>query len=171
VLSTLEPPPEALTALFEAGRQQGAMVILNATPEAPGARPFLQQIDVLIVNETEAADLLGAPVTPANGEDAAHALSRLGPKTVAVTLGAAGAAVIHNEETGTFPAPPVEVVDTTGAGDAFCGAFAAELARGSDPFTAARTGVIAGSLATTVPGAYPGIPRRESIERLLDSSK
>ncbi len=76
----------------------------------------------------------------------------------------------HDGKTNSFPAPSVDVVDTTGAGDAFCGAFAAELARGVDPFLAARTGVVAGSLATTIPGAYPGIPRRDVIERMLAKS-
>ncbi len=141
--------------------------ILNATPEAIGARPFLDRIDALIVNETEAEDLLGYPVSADNGEEAARALSQLGPGTVAVTLGASGVAIVHRGEAATYPAPRVEVVDTTGAGDAFCGAFAAELARDSDPFTAARTGVVAGSLATTIPGAYPGIPRRDAIYQLL----
>jgi ribokinase len=75
--------------------------------------------------------------------------------------------VAHDGKTASFPAPHVDVVDTTGAGDAFCGAFAADLARGLDPFTAARTGVAAGSLATTIPGAYPGIPRRDAIQRML----
>jgi ribokinase len=125
----------------------------------------LRLIDTLIVNETEAEDLLGSAVSAANGEESARALSQLGPTTVAVTLGAAGVAIVHSDETATFPAPRVDVVDTTGAGDAFCGAFAAELARGLDPFLAARTGVVAGSLATTIPGAYPGIPRRDAIER------
>ncbi len=167
VLATLEPPPEALAALFAAGKTIGATVVLNATPEAAGARPFLDRIDALIVNETEAADLLGYPVSAGNGEAAALALSAMGPATVTVTLGAAGVVIAHGGETATFPAPRVEVVDTTGAGDAFCGAFAADLARGADPFTAARTGVVAGSLATTAPGAYPGIPRRDAIERML----
>ena len=167
VLATLEPPQEALGALFDAARAGGATLLLNATPEAIGAQAFLNRIDVLIVNETEAEDLLGYPVSAANGEAAAHGLSALGPQTVAVTLGAAGVAVVHGGTSATFPAPRVDVVDTTGAGDAFCGAFAAELARGSDPFTAARTGVVAGSLATTIPGAYPGIPRREAVERMI----
>jgi ribokinase len=167
VLSTLEPPPEALATLFAASEAIDATTILNATPEADGARPFLGQIDALVVNETEAADLLGYPVSAANGEAAANALVALGPRTVAITLGAAGAVISHDGETRSIPAPAVDVVDSTGAGDAFCGAFAAELARGADPFTAARTGVVAGSLATTVPGAYPGLPRREAIERLL----
>jgi ribokinase len=167
VLATLEPPEEALAALFDAARQRGAVVILNATPEAIGARPFLGNIDALIVNETEAEDLLGSQVSAANGEDAARSLAQLGPATVAVTLGASGVAIVHDGETATYPAPSVEVVDTTGAGDAFCGAFAAELARGADAFSAARTGVVAGSLATTVRGAYPGIPHRAVIDAVL----
>jgi ribokinase len=167
VLTTLEPPPETLDALLDASKQRGATVVLNATPEAIGAKPLLDCIDVLVVNETEAEDLLGNAVSATNGEEAARSLAALGPVTVVVTLGAAGAAVAHGGQTASFPAPPVDVVDTTGAGDAFCGAFAANLARGLDPFLAARTGVVAGSLATTIPGAYPGIPRREAIERML----
>jgi ribokinase len=167
VLATLEPPPETIAALLDAGEQHGATIVLNATPEAVGAQPLLDRIDVLVVNETEAEDLLGQPVSAANGEAAARSLAQLGPGTVVVTLGAAGAAVTHGGQTATFPAPRVDVVDTTGAGDAFCGAFAADLARGLDPFSAARTGVVAGSLATTIPGAYPSIPHRDAIERVL----
>ncbi|MDF3043625.1 MAG: Ribokinase, partial [Thermomicrobiales bacterium] len=170
VLTTLEPPPETLAALLDASRQLGATIVLNGTPEAIGAKPLLDRIDVLIVNETEAEDLLGHPVSASQGEDAARSLAALGPGTVVVTLGAAGAAVAHGAQTASFSAPRVDVVDTTGAGDAFCGASAADLARGLDPFLAARTGVVAGSLATTVPGAYPGIPRREAIQRMLAKS-
>jgi ribokinase len=167
VLTTLEPPPETLAALLDASKQRGATIVLNATPEAIGAKPFLDRIDVLVVNETEAEDFLGHAVSAANGEEAARSLAKLGPGTVVVTLGAAGAAVAHGGQTASFPAPSVDVVDTTGAGDAFCGAFAADLARGVDPFLATRIGVVAGSLATTISGAYPGIPRRDAIQRVL----
>jgi ribokinase len=170
VLTTLEPPLETLDALLDASKQRGATIVLNATPEAIGAKPFLDRIDVLVVNETEAEDLLGKAVSAANGEEAARSLAELGPGTVVITLGGAGAAVAHGGKTTSFPAPRVDVIDTTGAGDAFCGAFAANLARGVDPFLAARTGVVAGSLATTIPGAYPGIPRREAIEHMLAES-
>jgi ribokinase len=170
VLTTLEPPPETLAALLDAGKQLGATIVLNATPEAIGAKPLLDRIDVLVVNEIEAEDLLGHAVSADNGEEAARSLAALGPGTVVITLGAAGAVVAKSGETASFPAPRVDVVDTTGAGDAFCGAFAADLARGVDPFVAARTGVVAGSLATTIPGAYPGIPRRDAIERVLANS-
>ena len=167
VLTTLEPPPETLSALLDAGKRVGATIVLNAAPEAIGAKPLLDRIDVLILNETEAEDLLGYAVSAAKGEEAARSLAALGPVTVVVTLGAAGAVVAQSGETASFPAPRVDVVDTTGAGDAFCGAFAADLARGVDPFLAARTGVAAGALATTIPGAYPGIPRRDAIESML----
>lgn len=167
VLTTLEPVPETIDALIEAAHAIGATVVLNASPEAVRARPFLDRLDVLIVNEVEAEDLLGYRVSVDNGEAAAAALSKLGPATVVITLGAAGATVFHAGEATSIPAPTVKVIDTTGAGDAFTGAFAAELARGADPFTAARSGVVAGSLATTVSGAYPSLPRREAIEHLL----
>jgi ribokinase len=167
VLTTLEPPPETLAALLAVGKQRGATIVLNASPEAIGAKPFLEDIDVLVVNETEAEDLLGYAVSAASGEEAARSLAALGPGTVVVTLGAAGAAVSDGGKTATFAAPRVDVIDTTGAGDAFCGAFAADLARGVDVFLASRTGVAAGSLATTIPGAYPGIPYRDAINRML----
>jgi ribokinase len=170
VLTTLEPPPEMLEALLDASNQHGASIVLNATPEAIGAKPLLDRVDVLVVNETEAEDLLGHAVSAGNGEEAARSLAELGPETVVVTLGATGAIVAHGGQTASLPAPSVDVVDTTGAGDAFCGAFAADLARGVDPFLAARTGVVAGSLATTIPGAYPGIPRHDAIEHMLAKS-
>ena len=105
-----------------------------------------------------------------NGAEGAPGPLQLGPTVVVVTLGAAGRCIADNGETTQLPAPQVEVVDTTGAGDAFCGAFAAALARGEDPVTAARSGVIAGSLATTVPGAYPSMPRRDEIKGMMGSS-
>ena len=167
VLTTLEPVPETIAALIESTHAAGGVVVLNASPEPLGARPFLPDLDILIVNETESEELLGTEVTVENGGEAARALAELGPRTVVVTLGPAGAVVAHNGETRHFPAPAVTAVDTTGAGDAFTGAFAAELARGGDPFAAAQRGVVAGSLATTRPGAYPGIPHRAEIEATL----
>jgi ribokinase len=167
VLTTLEPVPETIAALIESTHAAGGVVVLNASPEPLGARPFLPDLDTLIVNETEAEELLGSEVTTENGAEAALSLAKLGPRTVVVTLGPAGAVVAHEGETQYFPAPHVTAVDTTGAGDAFTGAFAAELASGGDPFAAARRGVVAGSLATTRPGAYPGIPHRAEIEKTL----
>ena len=167
VLMTLELPRSTLLPLLDAARSIGATVLLNATPEAATGRELLPHVDVLIVNETEAADLLGRPLPPGGGGATALELTRLGPASAAVTLGEAGAVIAREGTTIEIPAPSVEVLDTTGAGDAFCGAFAARLAAGAEPGAAARAAVAAGSLATTQPGAQPSMPTRAEIERLL----
>lgn len=163
VLSTLALPKAARAALFAAAKEGGATVVVNATPEPLGARAHLAAIDVLIVNETEAGDLLGRPIRPDDAETAARDLARLGPAIVAVTLGAAGALILAADEAMAIPALPVAVVDTTGAGDAFCGVFAAYLAAGATAVEAARAGVVAGSMACTRAGAQPSMPTAAEI--------
>ena len=165
VLMTLELPLAALDALTDAARAAGATVVLNATPEAIGAAPLLARIEWLVVNESEAGDLLGHGVAEASGADAARALAKLGPRVVVVTLGAAGAVIFADGETTRIAAPQVDVVDTTGAGDAACGAIAAPLAAGSDPIEAARAGVVAGTLACTAYAA--SMPTRAAIDQVL----
>ena len=96
----------------------------------------------------------------------ASALRELGPRHVVITLGADGAYVVGRSVSTIVP-PKVEVVDTTGAGDAFCGAFAAPVARGAEIEDAARIGVIAGSLAVTKAGAQPSQPYWNEIEARL----
>ncbi len=169
VLATLELPEAARVALFAAAKAHGATVVVNATPEAVGARVHLPVIDVLIVNETEASDLLGYEVGPENAMAAAAGLAAMGPAAIAITLGAAGAVVLTPEGGATLPAPKVTVVDTTGAGDAFCGAVAARLAAGQSVQEAARAGVVAGSLAATKAGAQPSMPTAEEIARMLQT--
>ncbi|HEY7036215.1 MAG TPA: ribokinase [Thermomicrobiales bacterium] len=165
-LATLELPVAALAALFREAKTLGATIITNATPEPSRGRDLASAADILIVNETEASEL-----QPANGnrdwEAVARSLLALGPSAVIVTLGADGAVVVGDGIAAELPAPRVEVVDSTGAGDAFCGAVAARLADGGDLLTAARAGVIAGSLAVTRAGAQPSMPRREEIEQML----
>jgi ribokinase len=167
LLTTLELPHKALTVLYDAARQLGAAVLLNATPEPLTGHPLLPRTDYLIVNETEAADLLDQVVAFGDSTEAALSLLDLGPKNAVITLGANGAVIAVNGTVTHIPAPTVEVVDTTGAGDAFCGAMAAALAAGLDPVTAARIGVITGSLATTRHGAQPSIPSRAEVEQFL----
>jgi ribokinase len=157
IMMTLELPRETLQTLITEGRRSGAVVILNATPEPALAAALAIQADVLIVNETEALELLGWGKDERNWESAASALRELGPQNVIITLGAEGAYVLANEVTLISP-PKVDVVDTTGAGDAFCGAFAAQIAKGAEIEHAARAGVVAGALAVTKFGAQPSQP-------------
>jgi ribokinase len=170
LLTTLELPLDALSDLYDEARATGATTLLNATPEPEIGQELLSRTDFLIVNETEAADLLGRQVTVEDAPDAARALIKLGPKAAVITIGKHGAVIAAGDGNVThIPAPDVTVVDTTGAGDAFCGAMAAGLAAGLDPVAAARIGVVTGSLATTRHGAQPSLPTRAEVEDLMRS--
>jgi ribokinase len=169
LLTTLELPLETLSVLYDEARAIGTTILLNAAPEAATGRELLARTDVLIVNESEAADLLDQVVQPQDAKEAALSLLDLGPRAVVITLGKEGAVITNSGTVTHIPAPEVKVVDTTGAGDAFCGAMAAGLAAGLDPVEAARIGVITGSLATTRHGAQPSIPTRAEVERLLSA--
>lgn len=165
VLSTLELPADSLQDLFIAARGAGAKVICNATPESSSGRALLKFVDCLIVNEVEAEELLG--VTPDfDWSRASSELQSLGPSWIVITLGEAGALANIDGSTLRVAAPQVTVIDSTGAGDAFCGAFVASLAAEEEPAEALKAGVAAGSLAVTVAGAQRSMPTRGEIERL-----
>ncbi|HEV2527999.1 MAG TPA: ribokinase [Thermomicrobiales bacterium] len=171
LLLTLELAPEVIDRLIARARDDGATIILNATPEPEGASRLLGQVDVLVVNETEAlalARLDGNRETTPDWEQIGLDLVAQGPGAVVLTLGGAGAMVVTVERVSRIPAIVVDVVDTTGAGDTLCGALAAALARGLSLEDAVRHGVVAGSLACTVAGAQPSIPRLDEIVSRLD---
>jgi ribokinase len=171
VLLTLEPPLETAERLIELAKHRTIPVVLNAAPEPGAAVALAAQADVLIVNETEASQILGIAQGELDWPEVVRKLHERGPTTVVATLGEQGALVWHDGEVEHISAPRVDVVDTTGAGDSFCGAFAARLVRGDDPVSAARYGVAAGSLAVTVAGAQPSIPTDAEISVLLDSGE
>jgi ribokinase len=166
IMMTLELPHETMQSLITEGRKAGAAIIVNATPEPASGASLAIQADILIVNETEALELLSWGKDERNWESAASALRELGPQTVIITLGAEGAYVLGNDVSMISP-PSVDVVDTTGAGDAFCGAFAAQIANGADIEFAARAGVVAGALAVTKRGAQPSQPYWNEIALLM----
>lgn len=165
IVTQLEIPREATERLAAAAAGYGVPLILNLAPPAALPPEVLATVTVLVVNEHEAAFLLGEPVQAGRDPEAATAAARLllgkGPAAVTLTLGAAGAvwctrgpgAPASGETEGHVPAPPVNVVDTTGAGDAFVGALAARLAGGQDLGAATRFAVRVASEATTVRGA------------------
>jgi ribokinase len=151
VVAQLETPPAATARAFEIARAAGAATLLNAAP-APEAIDvaLLALTDILVVNEGEGRAISGVPETIRIGE----ALLRLGPSTVVVTLGGHGAVLFERGRPPiTATPPPVTVLDTTGAGDAFAGAFAARWAVTRDVGAALAWGVAAGSLACTRKGA------------------
>jgi len=148
-------------------------VILNAAPAGPFPPSLLALTDVLVVNEHEAAALAEDPTAAAAADWPALArkLLGLGPRAVIITLGNQGAYLNDSASEASLAAHAVTVVDPTGAGDAFCGAIAAELARGAPLADAVRLANAAGALAVTVTGAEPALPRRAAVERLLAQDK
>ncbi|MBP2475561.1 ribokinase [Crossiella equi] len=162
VLVSLEVPlPAALRAVELAG-EAGVRAVLNLSPPAPLTATALAALDPLVVNEHEAAWLLGAH-TPDQPSDLARALLALGPRSAVVTLGSRGVAVADGEDVHLVPAPEVEAVDTTGAGDAFAGALAARLAAGEELLAACQFAVRAAAVSVTRRGAQPSYPTRNEV--------
>jgi ribokinase len=162
----LEVPLEAVAAIAIRARHRGARVILNAAPARPLSGDLIGALDVLIVNEHEAASIAASQAMPAAPADFAAAFHRRNGCAVVVTLGAAGAIAAVDGAMFRVEAPKVRVIDTVGAGDALVGALAAALDRGADWTRAIAEGVAAGALACTVEGAQAALPGRAAIDAL-----
>lgn len=168
-MTQLEAPlPTVVAALAEA-KARGATTILNPAPAAPLPDAVYRDCDLFTPNESEAAALAGFPV---DGPDAAACAAAVflakGVGAVAVTLGAAGVLLKTPATTVLVPGFTVpEVVDTTGAGDAFNGGLAAALAEGMPLEAAVRFGNAVGALSVTRRGAAPAMPTRAEIDAML----
>jgi ribokinase len=156
VLCQLEVPLEQVAQALAAGRRGGATTILNPAPAAPLPAELLATCDIVVPNEHE-VELLGGVAS----------LLAAGCRAVVVTRGGSGVDVHTTEGVAHCPPFEVEVVDTTGAGDAFCGSLAARLAAGDELNDAVRWAAAAGALATTVVGAVPAQPTADRIRELL----
>jgi len=173
LLLQLEIPTEAVIAAAKLARSKGLTVILNPAPAPENGLPaeLLQNIDVIVPNETEAHLLTGIdPSSPELAHQCARKLLDLGPKGVILTLGERGALILESsasDKPQTVSAFKVSVVDSTAAGDAFCGALAMRLAKGDTLAEAAQYGCAAGSLACTKAGAVPSLPRLPELEKLI----
>ena len=166
VLTQLEIPVEAAEAALACGRANGATTILNPAPVRPLPASVLQLVDVLTPNQTEAKVLSGRnPGDPANPEELAHDLIRLGVRQVVMTLGERGALIVNSSSSKKIPATPLSAVDTTGAGDAFNAGLAMALACGEGLESAVEFAVVTGGIAVTKEGVIPSLPRREEVAR------
>ncbi len=157
-LLQLEIPLDAVQAAVATARGR---VVLNPAPAAALPEEVLGGVDILVPNEPELAQLTAMPVDSLAAIAAAAAA--LPVSEVVVTMGAAGAVIVTRSGVTHVPAVPVAAVDATGAGDAFCGALAAELARGAYLEAAVRFAVRAAAMAVTRPGAQAAMPTREEV--------
>ncbi len=154
VLLQGELRPDTTLEAARLARAAGALVAFNIAPAEPGFEHVVKAADVVIVNRGEAA-FFGGPAS----------LLAMGARSVVVTLGAEGAE-LHGARAARVPAPKVEVVDTTGAGDAFSAAYVTALVEGRAPEAALRFGVAAGAAAVTRAGTSRAMPERSLVEEI-----
>jgi ribokinase len=171
-LTQLELPLDAVETGLHIARDAGVPTIFNPAPapEHPLPDSLIALADYFVPNETEAALLTGMPVeTIAQAEAAADSLLERGARNVILTLGARGSLLrtAGGKSTSIPPFHAGPVVDTTGAGDAFCGAFAASLAAGRPAAESARFASAAAGISVTRPGTAPSMPCRVEIAALL----
>ncbi|MGM0414782.1 MAG: ribokinase [Bacillota bacterium] len=165
LLLQLEIPLEAVTEAVRLAAEAGTTVILDPAPAQELPDQLLAKIDYLLPNENELERLTGF----AEFEKGCNDLLGKGVKNIIVTLGGNGAMLVNAEGKKSFSAPEVEVVDTTGAGDALAGAFAAALNKGLKLETAVQEGIYYGGAAVSRPGAQSSLFTREEFNEFMSS--
>jgi ribokinase len=166
-VAQMEIPAHSVLRAVEISADKDTRALVNLAPMFEVPRELLEKLDPLVVNEHEAAFLLGREVEGVDGAlSAAPELLSLGPRSAVITIGEDGAVLADGESVDHFPAPEVEVVDTTGAGDAFVGALATQLARGASLQEAVAYAVRAGAAAVTKEGAQGALPTPEVVDAL-----
>jgi ribokinase len=161
LLLQLETPLDTVTAYARAARAAGVAVLLNAAPARVLPSELLGLVDILVVNQGELAS-----VAQHDGS-IAECLARLKAPTVVVTLGAHGCCARHHGEFHLQAAFDIQPLDSTGAGDTFCGALGAALSQGQEMAEALRYASAAGALACTRLGAQSSIPQAADVAALL----
>ena len=165
LLLQLETPLAVVAAYARQAREAGVTVVLNAAPAQPLAPGLLEHVDVLVVNEGELAALSAGSAT------LAEAMAGIAVRCLVVTLGELGCCARVDGALLLQPAFAVAPVDTTGAGDTFCGALVAALSQGDELAPALRRASAAAALACTRLGAQPSIPTREQVDAQLQTGQ
>ena len=166
VIMQLETPVETVARAAEVAKRHGVTVILNPAPapKTPLPASLLANVDIIIPNKTEAEAISGIAITDSASEDAAiRAIHAMGVKTVIFTLGSKGALICENGDCLEIPSFKVKAVDTTAAGDTFCGALCVALAEGEPLRRAIEFANKAASISVTRMGAQQSIPFSHEI--------
>ncbi len=168
LLTVTEAPMAAVVRAVELAHARRIPVVLNPAPAVPLPPATLSHVAVLTPNSNELAALTGMPAgSVEDAGKAAQVLVRRGVAAVVVTLGEEGALVCDNGQLTHVPAPSVEVVDTTGAGDAFSAGLTVALSEGMPLKEAVRFAACCGSLACTAAEVVPSLPGRRQVQEML----
>lgn len=166
VLAPCETMIETIAEAFRIASEAGRMCILNPAPARELPDELLAMLDICVPNETELRMLTGRSTESLEDVVAAAELLRSrGVETVIVTLGSRGSLVVTESGQTHFPGVPVTAVDTSGAGDAFCGALAAALAEGDLLSEAVRQANIVAAISVTKPGTQASYPLRKEVAK------
>jgi ribokinase len=169
-VSQFEIPQATITAFFRRGRTAGATTILNPAPARKFDSELLDLVDILVLNETELGLLTGRELRDSDDSarftDAARALAG-SDRIICVTLGKRGVLALVEGEPLMMPGREVKAIDTTGAGDCFVGALAAQLAGGSKLRSALRYANVAASICVQRMGAAPSMPTAQEVAHIL----
>lgn len=168
LLLQLEIPTPTVYSAASLAKQNGVRVILNPAPAKELPDELISLVDFIIPNETELSLLSGMEIKDIpSAEQAAWKLLERGAQNVIVTLGNKGALIVNKETSKQVNSYPVDVVDTTAAGDAFIGGFASVLDSVNSLADAVQYSCACGALACTKFGAQPSLPTKEEVERFI----
>lgn len=172
LLLQLEIPVETVLEAARIASESGTFVILNPAPACTLPSEIYRYVSLVIPNETEVSQMSGVQVTDcATAEEAAGRLRLQGAGNVIITLGSKGSLICGNDGVTHIPSRKVDAIDTTAAGDTFCGALCVALAEGKDLVQAVRFATVASSIAVTRSGAQESVPKRAEVDDALSAWK
>jgi len=168
ILLQLEIPYNTIQHICKIASRHQKRIMLNPAPARELDEDVLGSLEYLVLNETEAEIIVGQKVTDDNMEEVCSAIQELGPEHIILTLGSRGSYVFDKEVQQYVESFTVKALDSTAAGDTFCGAFAVSILNGEqDIISAVRFANAAGALSVTRQGAQTSIPGLEDINQLL----
>jgi ribokinase len=168
ILLQYEIPEETIKYVIDLAHKKGIQLLWNFAPARSFDLSYFSKINILVLNEVEASFLAGIPVENESGaEMAATGLMEKGVEKVIITMGSKGAFSFTKSEKISLPSFKVDVVDTTAAGDTFCGAFAVALVEGKSQKESLQFASAAAAICVTRIGAQPSAPTRKEIDDFL----